>query len=381
MRQNNKKEVKTGTVDGVRSRAIVNDRLLPIRGRLLNDSRLRSYLNIEPLVMMGIITGILLFCLAVYRVPLYSGAAAGVVAMCITVCLRMGISLGSKAVWIPLAILTLIILIGSSTWQGKLFAVSMLPVYMASLKIGKNIYLPMTVLVIAGTLSVIIFCFLEGIEKTGGMFNSNYNIAVGILVLGTVVSRQWWLYPIMLTGLIFTGASEAIVVAAGLLTIGVIYKQWKTILWSLAAVSLTMAIITPLGITQKLWHDVPTAAGALVSDRDLDAASGNRIEPYRGALGSTSILGHGYQPFDLTNDSIHNTPLRVLNETGFLGLTAWCWLFGWGIFKSKMKLLWVSIGLLSLFDHFMWTQLGIWWWCSLGTSQDLQSVPEVVEST
>jgi hypothetical protein len=75
---------------------------------------------------------------------------------------------------------------------------------------------------------------------------------------------------------------------------------------------------------------------------------------------------------------IHNVPLRVLWETGGLGLLAWLWIMGygfWEMWKHQKWMLgaWMAMGALMLIDHQFWSsQMGLWTWVVLGLSCQVQ---------
>ena len=53
---------------------------------------------------------------------------------------------------------------------------------------------------------------------------------------------------------------------------------------------------------------------------------------------------------------------------GIAGALAWLWVTLFCLIKTKWKYAWSGVIILSVFDHFIWTQVAPWWWVLVGVS-------------
>jgi hypothetical protein len=60
--------------------------------------------------------------------------------------------------------------------------------------------------------------------------------------------------------------------------------------------------------------------------------------------------------------------VQQLGWPGVLAGMAWLWVSIWCLVKTKWKYLFALIFALSVFDHFIWTQLNSIWWLAVGVS-------------
>lgn len=319
---------------------------------------------------MDIITEVLLFCTGIQREEIYIPAILATIVLCVGICLFKGIKLGNKLIWLPLLGIVIIILIGDSGWSAKVLMCLMPFVYVAGVHADGKAFRLVELLLIIVVISVIVTCTIEGGRGTGGLLSeTNYNIATGVIALGTVVSKKWWIYPIGIIGLFFTGASEGLIAITGLLLILVVNRQWKIIVYSLVIGGIILAIVTPLGVTEKLWYRTSILTEAWLSG-DAETGLNNRLEPYKEAIKEVSWLGHGYRPVRLDYSDIHNAALIAMHQVGVIGALLWVWILLYGLVRSSMRRVWLIIGLLSVFDNFMWAQLGLWFWYLAGSTQE-----------
>ena len=62
---------------------------------------------------------------------------------------------------------------------------------------------------------------------------------------------------------------------------------------------------------------------------------------------------------------------------GILAAIAWLWVSVWCLVKTRWKYAWLAILSLSVFDHFIWTQLAPVWWMVVGAST-ASSEPDLI---
>lgn len=298
---------------------------------------------------------------------------------------RHRISLGPKQVYIPLLILLVLSVVSDSTVGAKAFALALFGVYLVGRTAGAKTFAPLGPIVVLGSVSIAAAYLFGDIAKVGGMYHAtNYNIASAAIILGAVFCNhryQWVLLSVVLIGMFFASAEEALVVVALLTAVVLIRRDLsKRTLLPVGILILVLIIATPLGITQELWNSVPKKVQAIAElthilqtnqgeetvKEKLDEITNTRWQPYLKAIEDVRLLGHGYEPQNVASESIHNVPLRVLYELGPIGVLAWLWLLIYGLFKTQMKYAFVVILGLSLFDHLMWTQLPAYFWVVLG---------------
>lgn len=278
------------------------------------------------------------------------------------------LTFGSKHVYIPLAVIIASMLVSAGDLGSKLLAVSLFASYVAAVNLKGELKI-LVPAVVAGCVSIVICNLLNG-ARTGGMYSlTNYNLAIGAIVMGTVLIKlkhQWILVTAALAGLLFTGAGEALVVLAILGLTLLVRRDWsrKTLL-TVGIVVLAALICVPLGITTQLWFETPVKVEAAMQG-DLGTATNYRLDAWRVAITNIKFLGHGYDPYHVRYASIHNVPLRILYELGPPASAAWCFMIVYLIAKSKRKYIPVSILALSLFDHFLHTQLCVYQFVAIG---------------
>lgn len=305
-------------------------------------------------------------------------------------------------------------------WQDKIaplgMGLALLAVYLVARILGKEIFLPLAVGAGIASLGVIIHGFMYPGQTTGGfIFGGNYDIVVGYVLLGTALlyhQKQWMLATVALVGLFFTGADEALFACGVLLIVVLIRRDWsKRILVPACALIVTIAVCTPLGITQQLYFPAvqktaaakesieDTPAGHIIdkvmpdiitvpiikfltpkaetssethsTDEMLDEATGGRWTTYWKLL-FIKPLGEGYNLTDFSkHPNVHNVPLVIVQQLGWPGILAglaWLWISLWCLVKTRWKYAWALILILSVFDHYIWTQLAPYWWVLVGVS-------------
>ncbi len=349
------------------------------------------------------------------------------------------ITLGSKWIWIPLAIIALSIIIseiiqyatGNAT-RGEAIgfggiAVFMFLLYLLTRILGEELFKPFTIVTVIVAISCVVYGLIDVGVKQGGLASpTNYDMATGLLVLGTLVSsykKIWWLSALTIVGLYFTGSDEAIF-ACGVLFIAVLIRRdWsKKLLLPVGAIVITLILCTSFGITQKLYfptvqkialakeysEGTPIASiiDAVVPDAilkpitkeldiinidnplliintqedtsliDIDNATKSQIlnvaTGYRWVqhwkLSPIKPFGYGFNMSEFYWGIPHNTVLVIIEQVGILAAIAWLIVVIYCLIKTKWKYAFIAILALSVFDHYLFTQVSPWIWCIIGVA-------------
>lgn len=337
------------------------------------------------------------------------------------------LSLGNKAVWIPLAIIAVTIvarpiyalITGDSAWgmgaewAGAAYALYLFAFYLVARRLGTDVLKPFTAGVIIASIGCIAYGLVYQGVKTGGIISpTNYDMAAGFLCFGVLVSSlqsRWWLSAVALVGLFFTGADEALFIV-GVLGLVILIRRDLSKKLSLPAVTLaiTVVICTPLGITQSLYFPavekvaatkeavedtrvghaldkiVPdaitnpisnflTPKAKATSERTeskgeiLDEATNQRWLTYW-RIPEIKPLGYGYNINFMYRGIPHNVPLIIVHQIGIIPALAWLWVTGYCFIKTKWKYAWAGVMAMCVFDHYIWTMAAPWWWALVGVS-------------
>jgi len=303
------------------------------------------------------------------------------------------ITLGDKRVWIPLAVIVASIA-GSgfvnpispeitALFVPMLFGVCMFGVYLVARMLGKELFVPFAWAVVISSLGCIGYGIVLPGMQTGGILNpTNYDIATGLLVFGTVVAvfkRQWILVPIALVGLFFTGSPEAVFVVPVLGIIVLARRDWSRRLFiPLGAVIVIVGIWMGLGHGLALYDYSVEKVNTVISaptEGEIDVALTGRWHVIKRAMSDIRPLGHRFAITEFTTDTVHNVPLIITDQVGPLAAVAWLWVTIFCLVKTRWKYAFAGVLALSLFDHFVWTQVAPWWWCLIGvsTTSDINS--------
>lgn len=293
------------------------------------------------------------------------------------------LTLGSKWIWIPLAVIAGSMVISRIiNWPGinvfiAYVAVALLlfMLYPVSRLLGKDIFTPFIFAVVVEAVSNVVWAATHGWVVNGGLLSpTNYDIATGLLVFGTLVSAQkhwWWLMAVAIVGLVFSGSTEA-VFAVGVLAIAFLAtKRWKLFALPTATLIVVLAIIVPLGIARTLYQrpiDVVSDKPTVFSESEQ--MSFNRLEGYKVALSTIEPFGHGYNINHFYYDIPHNIPLIILYQVGPLAVLAWLWVSFRSLKRKEWFYAWIGLLALSVFDHYIWTQAAPWWWILVGVSNN-----------
>ncbi len=274
--------------------------------------------------------------------------------------------------------------------------------YLCGRVLGKDMFLPLAVGAAIASAGVIVSGIWHTGQVTGGLvFEANYDIVVGYVLLGAILSPKKWQLPLIalaLVAMFLTGSPEAVFAISVVGTIVLLRRDWSVnIIKVVAPVALVIVVWFSLWFGQQLYSytvkvvqnepTVPTSIENVGTPKQL--ASGDALPitakdiPQYGALEHRLIviremlsnlkpLGEGYNLTDFSRSpNVHNVPLVLVQQLGWPGILAglaWLWVSIWCLVKTRWKYLFVLIFALSLFDHFIWTQLGAVWWLIAGVS-------------
>lgn len=299
------------------------------------------------------------------------------------------IGFGPKSVWIPLAViagsasLRLLIQQDTATIAGALFMASMFGLYLVCRQYGDKtlrLFLPVTII---GAVSIIVQAIILRHGENSGLFN-NYATAAQFLVFGWLVSPrkcQWWLSAIVLAGLFFSGAEEAILYVAVIGLVILIRRDWsRRILLPVGVLVLLLLFCTPIGMTQILWgrgfrmvNEVYAATTdssltSLEKDAMLNEATNNRwLHGWR-IQRAIQPLGYGLELTYHSELTSHNIVLLVTDQLGPVAAVAWLAMIVAGIKKTKWKYGFLALLLFGVFQPFVWTEMAPYMWAMAGTA-------------
>ena len=315
--------------------------------------------------------------------------------------------LGDKRVWIPL--LVIVGAIGLSgipadRWQDKispfLMGISLFALYVSARVLGKAMFLPLAIGAGIASLGVIAYGIAFPGSVTGGfVFEQNYDIVVGFVLLGTALFAhryQWILASLALVAMFLTGSPEGVFVTGVLGAVVIARRDWgKRLVFAMMPLVLVIGLWFGLGYGQTLYGYVtqvatgkPTMSEPVThapdyihttattpdetADIENNSALGYRLVVIKHALTNIRPLGEGYNLTEFSKSpNVHNVPLVIVQQLGWPGILAglaWLWVAIWCLVKTKWKYAWVLILSLSVFDHFIFTQLGPWFWAIAGAS-------------
>lgn len=322
--------------------------------------------------------------------------------------------IGSKSIYIPLFILAVCISVSGvtgDTFSDKVAplgaALSFLALYYSVRIIGKDVFLPLAIGSAIASFGVIGYSvFNPGILTGGYIFEYNYDIVVGYVLLGTALCfngrYQWILASLSLTAMFLTGSPEAVFAIGVAGATILIRRDWsrKLVMAVMPAVYI-IAIVFIAGYGTQLYsyvtdvisnkatvleYKVEEAAvlqeeamlegktGYIIEDKDnpdyeRESAIGRRVSVIKHAMVNITPLGDGFNLTAFRKDTVHNVPLIIVQQLGWFGIPAalcWLWVSIWCLFKTKLKYVWVLVLALSVWDHYIWTQLAPVWWMAIG---------------
>ena len=339
-------------------------------------------MNKVPIILMGL--GLAL--IPIHRVGNTFWAIGFTLVLLATVLIIMtslrerSLTLGSKCVYIPLAIITLSTVFAQGDLTSKLIGVALFAAYVAAVNLKGELKLLVPIVMI-GCASIVACNLLEGV-RTGGIYSSgNYNLATGAVVMGVVLIKskyQWILVTAVLVSLLFTGAEEALVALTVIGLTLLARRDWsKKILLPFGVLVIVVVVGVLNGLVPQFWDAVPSRVEALTQG-DVGTATTERSTGWEEALTTVKPLGHGYEPFNVRWYSVHNVPLRILREVGPIAAIAYCFLMVYCLIKTKRKYIIVALIALGLFDHFLYTQLCVYTFVAIGIAMRLDQEDDLI---
>ena len=337
------------------------------------------------------------------------------VALCIEWHKKQKWDFGDKKVWIPLLVIIGSIFIQTlinfniESLASACFGACLFGVYLVSKRIGTKIWLVMLPFLIIESVSTIVYGLVYPGVRAAGLITSpypivpnvNYDIAIGFMIFVLVAQGKvkWWITLLVCVALFFTGAPEMIFVVGCLALVVLIKRDFSKKLLLIVGITLAFAGLWAIpGYTQKIYSLSGEKLGALTEAvtgqqtspefldqpdvykgtffdttkatrlrRLINYTFSGRIEVMEQAVKNISIFGHGYNVLDFTTKTVHNLPLIIVDQIGILAGIAWLWVTLYTLAKSKWSYIWLGIIFLSVFDHYLWTQIGFYWWAIVGT--------------
>lgn len=320
------------------------------------------------------------------------------------------VTLGSRKLYIPLLVITVSMLASAVQRQDistALMGVYLFGLYLAARALGTEIFRPFAWAVVITAASVVATSAIISFREPNGGFADNYNIAVGLMLFGAIAARskcQWVLITVAAVGMFFSGAEEGIFTAGTMLLVVLIRKDVGWRLLAPVGVVIIIAVLgmTPFSYTRTIYHHpiekitvalgrpisptaTPLPAGQLPpppatvetppaitqpSAPDADYYFNRRTLMLSNGLRDIKPLGSGYKmyPDNDTEYPVHNVPLIIVQQIGPIAAAAWLFVLSLSLIKSRLKYALIALLALCVFDHYIWTQVGGWWWALIGIS-------------
>ena len=299
---------------------------------------------------------------------------------------------GDKRVFVPLLVIVGAIGISGLNYEslsGKVaplfMGLSMFSLYLVSRKLGKDIFLPLAIGVCIASVGILITgIFINPGTITGGLvFERNYDIAAGFVLLGTALfvhKYQWMLASLALLAMLVSGSPEGVFAITILVVVVLFRRDWsKKLLIALSPVLLAVVVLLASGYGSRLYEYsgfIIKEEFNAVSDKPLYAQDGTtpigrKVQVAVDAMTNLKPLGEGYYITAFTYETTHNVPLLIVQQLGYPGILAalcWLWVTMWCLWKTKYKYVFVLILSLSVWDHYLFTQIGIWWYAAVGVA-------------
>ncbi len=299
---------------------------------------------------------------------------------------------GDRRVYVPLLLIVGAIGLSGVTadsWGERvapLFMGSTLfALYLVARLLGRDVFIPLAIGVALASFGIIIRGMLYPGLLTGGfVFEGNYDIATGYVLLGAALAMyrwQWGLVGLALVAMFISGSPEAVFVLAVLGVFVLWRRDWsKRLLFVLAPLLLLGGLYFAVGYGQELYaFTIHTIRGDTTAPypEQMNRSVGNtavsgRWDVVTMEMGDLQPLGKGYNLTAFSKvEMVHNVPLVIVQQLGWPGILAglaWLWVTVWCLVKTKWRYVWVLILALSVFDHYIWTQLAPLYWAVVGVS-------------
>jgi hypothetical protein len=260
--------------------------------------------------------------------------------------------------------------------------------YLCGKVLGKDMFLPLAVGSAVASLGVIAHQIVyPGVITGGFVFEDNYDIVVGYVLLGAALwihRWQWVLAGLALVAILLTGSPEGIF-AIGVVGVAVLVRRdWgRKLAIVLAPVVIVAVVALVSGYGQTLYEYAgKVATGQVASPYGHDGVNAlqYRWDVIVDAMTHIKPLGEGY---NLTNVSrspnVHNVPLVLVQQLGYPGILAamaWLWVSIYCLVKTRWRYAWIVLLSVSVWDHYVFTQLSPVFWILVGVS----TAPDNVQS-
>jgi hypothetical protein len=299
---------------------------------------------------------------------------------------------GDKRIWIPLLVIVGAIGLSGIVINGSVqdkvaplgMGVALFALYLAARVLGKELFYPLVIGTAIGSLGIVLYQAIHPGAVAGGfVFEQNFDIATGYILLGAAlfVHRwRWILASLAVVALLVSGAPEAVFALGVVGIFGLVRRDWsKRIVPMVVVLGIFLVVGLATGLLQGAYSYVqdsitrtptahytsPEGEERLVSPLDV------RWLVIRDAMTDIRSLGIGYGITNFRPTTVHNVPLIIIQQLGWPGVLAaiaWLWTTIWCLRKTRWKYAWVAVIALSIFDHYLWTQLAPVWWILIGVS-------------
>lgn len=305
------------------------------------------------------------------------------------------VGLGDKKWFIPLIAILFAILISGFTADNikdgvapGFAALAFFGLYMVTRVLGKQIFLPLAIGAYIASIGVIAYALINPGQVSGGyVFLQNYDIVVGYVLLGTALfynKRQWILAYFAFLAMFMSGSPEGVFVVGVMGLAILIRRDWsRKLLYTIVPILGVALMFFVAGYAQELYDYVCKIAlnqptlGDIVADTEVSAIQ-YRINVIVLAFKEFQPLGTGYVLTAFREGIVHNVPLIIVQQLGIPGIfaaLAWLWIVFYGITKTNYKYVFILLFALSVFDHFVWTQMAPVFWAvaGLASAYDIKS--------
>jgi len=254
--------------------------------------------------------------------------------------------------------------------------------YLCGRVLGKDMFLPLAIGAVVASLGVIAHQVVyPGVVTGGFVFEDNYDIVVGYVLLGATLyihKWQWLLAGLALVAILLTGSPEGLF-AIGVVGVAVLWrKDWGR---KLAIVGVITALIVVAGLVSGYGLALYGYAGKVATGETASpygelGEPRNAVEYRLQAIDDTMThirpLGEGYNLTDFgRSPNVHNVPLVLVQQLGYPGILAtMAWLFVsiYCLVKTKWRYAWIALLSLCVWDHCVWSQLAPVFWILAGMS-------------
>lgn len=313
--------------------------------------------------------------------------------------------LGDRRIWVPLLVIVGAIGLSGTAIEGsvqdKIAPIGMgavlFALYLVARVLGKELFYPLAVGAAIGSLGIIIHqAVYPGVPTGGFIFERNFDIATGYILLGAALfihRWRWQLVSLAVVALLVSGAPEAVFALGAVALFGFLRKDWSRKIVPLVLVlSLFLVVGLVTGVLQSaysyVWDSLThkPVAHYVNPEGELEVVSTLAIRwlVIRDAMTRIRPLGDGYNLTGFRISTVHNVPLIIVQQLGWPGMLAalaWLWVTIRCLVKTKWKYAWMAVVALSVFDHYVWTQLAPIFWILVGVSTVSHSISLVAGGT